>query len=174
MAFLDPDKALSEAHIEQGSVVVDFGSGSGAYAIAAGKRMGDNGHVYAVDVQDGLLSRIRAAASSAGVKNVETVHADIESGTPLASGLASLVIISNTLFQVEDKNAVFKEAGRLLGKNGKLLLIDWSDSFGGLGPQKQDVFVASEAKKLATVEGFTAEKEFDAGDHHYGVIFRKN
>ncbi len=174
MAFLDPERALSEVHVEPGSVVIDFGAGSGAYSIAAGKKVGENGQVYAVDVQEGLLARIRNAAAMAGVKNVETVHADVESSTPLASDLASLVILSNALFQMEDKNATLKEAKRLLNKNGKLLLIDWSDSFGGLGPQPSDVLTSSEAKRLATAEGFTMEKEFDAGDHHYGIIFRKN
>ena len=52
--------------------------------------------------------------------------------------------------------------------------IDWTDSFGGLGPQPGHVVIESEATTLLTKAGFTCERTFPAGEHHYGIACRKN
>ena len=62
---------------------------------------------------------------------------------------------------------------RVLRPGGKAVVIDWTESFGGLGPQPSDVVEQKEAERLFNENGFTTETSFDAGDHHYGVIFRK-
>ena len=48
--FLDPVQILPYAGIERGMVIADFGCGNGYYPVAAGKLVGDQGTVYAVDV----------------------------------------------------------------------------------------------------------------------------
>jgi len=42
-----------------------------------------------------------------------------------------------------------------------------------LGPQSGDILEQSEAKTLVEAVGFQFERSFDAGDHHYGLAFRK-
>ena len=64
------------------------------------------------------------------------------------------------------------EAKRILRSNGRLAVIDWSESFGGLGPQKGDVVKKETAIQLAKTAGFALQKEFEAGAHHYGLIFK--
>ncbi len=83
-----------------------------------------------------------------------------------------LVLISNLLFQLEDKPAALKEAWRILKPTGRLAVIDWSESFGGMGPHKKAVVKKEQALLFAREAGFELIKEFDAGAHHYGLIFR--
>ena len=80
------------------------------------------------------------------------------------------VIVSNLLFQVDSKDNVLQEANRILKPKGRLLIIDWTDSFGGLGPSPEAVFGREEAVNLLDRTGFILEKEIDAGAHHYGII----
>ena len=76
----------------------------------------------------------------------------------------------------ENKTAVLKEASRILRPNGRLAVIDWRESpLGGgwrMGPQKADVVTREAAEALAREAGFELEREFSAGAHHYGLIFR--
>ena len=52
------------------------------------------------------------------------------------------------------------------------MIIDWSESFGGMGPTKRAVVTRERALELAHDAGFEQVKEFDAGAHHYGLILK--
>jgi len=52
-------------------------------------------------------------------------------------------------------------------------VVDWKDSFGGLGPKEEDVLKADECRALFLQKGLILENEFEPGGHHYGFIFKK-
>ncbi|MCR4330770.1 MAG: methyltransferase domain-containing protein [Patescibacteria group bacterium] len=176
MDFSDPKKNVEQLHLREAMTVADFGAGSGAYSIAAAQAVGDSGKVYAVEVQKDLLQKLKNEATSSGVHNIEVLWGDIEvlHGTKIRDQAVDAVIISNVLFQAEDKRGVLNEANRILRPGGSILLIDWIDSFGGLGPHPDEVLTQTVAKKLCTEALFTYEKDIMAGAHHYGMIFKKS
>lgn len=173
-AFAHPRRNVAALGIQSGMSVADFGSGSGAYVLAMAERLEGSGHVYAMDVQRDLLRKVKNEAHKRGYNNVEVIWCDLE--RPRASKIADqkldLVLISNLLFQIENKAAILAEAWRVLKPSGHLTVIDWADSFGGMGPQKSDVITKEKALALAKDSGFELQKEFDAGAHHYGLIFK--
>lgn|SRR3989344_7456621 len=172
--FAHPARNVSALGIEPGMKVADFGAGSGAYVnLIAGALLG-SGTVYAIDIQKDLLRRIKNDAEKHGHANVEILSGDLEEegGSKLGSVL-NLVLISNLLFQVRDKDAILIEAARVLKPGGRVAIIDWSESFGGLGPTKEMVVTKEAAYEHARKAGLTFVKEFPAGTHHYGLIFRK-
>lgn len=156
--------------------VADFGSGSGHYTLAIAKRLEHSGHVYAIDIQKDLLTRIKNEAHKHGYKNVEVIWGDLERphASKIANGHADLVLMSNLLFQLEDKQQPLREAMRILKPRGRLVIIDWSESFGGLGPIKKHVVKRESASALAQAAGFKFVEEFDAGAHHYGLVLVKS
>ena len=139
--FAHPARNVEAFNIQIGMKVADFGSGSGAYVLAIAEALCGSGHVYAVDVQRDLLRRTKNEATQRGYKNVEVLWGDLESagGSKLADRSVDIVLISNLLFQIADKKIVVAEAWRILRSAGRLAIIDWSESFNGMGPQKQDV-----------------------------------
>ena len=173
-AFAHPARNVDALGIQSGFSVADFGSGSGAYVLAVAEQLKGSGHVYAVDVQKDLLRRISNEAKKRGFKNVEVIWADLDTpnSSKLAPRLLDLVLASNVLFQVSDKKALLSEARRVLKTTGRLAIIDWSDSFGNLGPTKEEVVTREKSIKLAEAAGFGLVKEFSAGAHHYGLIMR--
>ncbi len=173
--FSDPIKNIEQFNLNPGTIVADLGSGSGFYALAAAKIVGDTGKVYAVDIQKELLSKLKNDATKAKLFNIEIVWGDIEkeNGTRLAVGAVGAVIVSNIFFQVKHKDIFIREVSRILKPQGRVLFIDWSESFGGLGPQPQDVFPQTKAEEMWTGAGFVKEKTISAGAHHYGILFSK-
>jgi ubiquinone/menaquinone biosynthesis C-methylase UbiE len=161
--------------IEPGMIVADFGSGSGAYVHAIAERLAHAGHVYAIDVQQELLRRIKNESHKRGYKNVEIVWSDLERpyGSRIADNHVDRVLISNLLFQLEDKDVLMSEAYRILKPEGLLAVVDWSESFGGMGPHKNDVVKKSAALAHMKKAGFEQVREFEAGAHHYGLISKK-
>jgi len=170
--FADPEVNIKQLDLALGSRVADFGAGSGAYTLAAARAVGERGKVYAVDVQKELLTKLSAHASAENVSNVEVIWGDLDrvGGSKILDETMDAVIISNLLFQSEDKQSLLLEAKRVLKAGGKALIIDWSESYGGLGPSPAHIVSLDEAKKMVSEAGFTISKEFNAGAHHWGMV----
>ncbi len=177
--FSDPRDIVEQLHLSPDMKVADFGSGSGHYSLALAEKLRE-GRVYAVDVQRDLLERLKTEASKTFLTStetvIETVWGDIEKlgGTKLRDGSLDMVIVANLLFQVEDKKTPLLEAKRVLKPSGRLLLVDWSESFGGMGPAPEAVLTRSDAEALLVSCGFELVTEVSAGAHHYGIIFKKH
>lgn len=173
--FSNPKQNAYRLGFYEGMKVADFGAGSGMYTEVLSDVVGATGMVYAVDVQKDLLTRIQNNATREGRENIKIVWSDIEvaGSVGIKDELLNGVLFSNTLFQLEDKISAVKEAWRVLRPGGVLAVIDWKNSFEGLGPKHDMVITKSEAMVLCTDNGFTLKNEFNAGEHHYGLVFIK-
>lgn len=175
MDFAAPRQNITQLELREGMRVADLGAGSGQYTLAAAHKVGESGRVYAVEVQKDLLARIKKLAQEDHVNNVEVIWGDVEErgGVKLKDGLVDAVIISNILFQVENKKGLIEEAHRILKSKGKALVIDWIDSYKGMGPPVDSIISSGEARRLCEDAGLIFEKEFPAGSHHFGFIVKK-
>src|SRR3989344_6929494 len=173
MAFAVPSHNIEPLELGPGMKVVDLGAGSGFYAILAARRVGQTGKIYAIDLTASHLSRIRSEARKEKLHNIETVVADLDHEKLGFSDFSmDAAIISNILFLLSDREHCLTELGRVLKPRSLVLLIDWKESFGGVWPPKNKVITPGKAIALFSQKGFRALKEFDAGEHHYGLIFR--
>ncbi len=174
-SFLNPLQAVAAAHVHEGMHVADFGSGSGFFARAAAREVGEHGVVWAIDINRDLLPRLKTIAHAEGLRNVEVLHGNVseEKGSNLPPDSVDLVIAANVLFTLEDKEGCVKEIKRVLKKGGRALVIDWSDSWGGLGPHKDHVLTEADARELFEKHGFLTSDPIPAGAYHWGFIGRK-
>jgi len=168
--FLNPAEILKKfLKLKEDMVVVDLGCGSGGWAIPLAKRLKD-GKVYAVDIQQEPLSSLRAKAQTEKISNIETVWADAEQGTNLVRGSADLVLLTNILFQCNDKRRTLEEAKRIIKKIGRILVIDWNQN-APLGPAEGRVS-KEDIKEIVQGIGLKVEKEFEASNFHWGLILK--
>lgn len=174
-AFLDPNKIVVSFGLERGEHVADFGAGHGFFAIPMARAVGGDGIVYAIDIQKSVLDIIRSRARTEHLLNIQPVWADVEAagGSKLKDRYIDFILIANILFQTADKRAVIREAYRILREGGRLAVIEWNETPAPLGPP-----AALRMKKIAAAElcrgaGFSTMEEFDAGSHHYGLLFRR-
>jgi ubiquinone/menaquinone biosynthesis C-methylase UbiE len=173
--FIHPKEILAEIETTGYEQVVDIGVGSGAYTLLLASKL-PHGHIYAVDIQKHVLTRLARHLHEIHVDNVTCIHAnaDIFHGIPLQDEIASMTILSNTIFQSEHPQIMLKEAARLTHPGGLLLLVDWKDSFSGVGPACEHIVSEKEAIKIAMQFGFSLDKEIRTEKHHWAILLRKN
>lgn len=174
-SFLNPQRALASAHISEGSRVADLQAGSGFFARAAARAAGPHGLVWAIDPNPEMLPRLKNLAEGEGLRTIEVVRGTLEKpgGTKLPDATMDVAILANALFGIEHKETAAKEAYRILRRAGRLVLIDWSDSHGGLGPHPEHIVTKAQALKIFEAAGFAPAEDIPAGDYHWGLILRK-
>lgn len=171
--FSSPGHNVLQLGLYEGMKVGDFGAGSGHYARAAAPIVGHSGKVYAVDVQEDVLKHLKLNSQIHHHGIIETVWGNIEKpgGTHLRDASLDAVILANTFFQIENRFGLLAELKRVLKPGGKLLVVDWAGSYGGMGPAPEKVIPEHEAEAFFINGGFHKVKSLRAGPHHYGIIF---
>jgi len=171
-SFLNPEEILDKLNLGPDMVAAEFGCGSGGFTIPLAKKLED-GLVYAIDIQQAPLSALKSRTNLEKIFNIRLIRSDLEKtrGSTLSPLCLDLVVIPNVLFQVKNKDAILKEAARVLKNNGKLMVIDWLPEAsqgpvtGRVSPEK--------VKEIAQKQGFRLENEFPAGKYHYCLVFEK-
>jgi len=169
--FLDPVQILKKLKLKEDKIAVDFGAGSGGWAIPLATIL-EEGKVFAVDVQEEPLHVLDSKARLQGISNIKSIVANVQQTIPgLVNASCDLVLITNLLFQIDDRRAVFQEAQRVLKQNGRVLVVEWKKET-PLGP-KEGKISEEEVKDIAQSTGFKFQEKIDAGDYHFGLVFVK-
>lgn len=177
---MNPDKIVSEFGVKEGMSIADFGSGAGYFTILLGRMVGEDGKVYALDVQETALDIVRVKAKAVEIKNIETIRANLEvvGSSGLSDDSQDIVLLANILFQSVKKAEIIRESKRVLKSGGRLILIDWKIGAGampdgrqGFGPPDELRTDETAMRSLVVGEGLVFEKMIDAGQFHYGMTF---
>ncbi len=174
--LLDINLILGQIKISQGQKIAELGSGaSGYFTFPLARSVGPEGKVFALDVVKQNLQILEKEKKQRNQNNIETVWTDLEvyRATDLETESVDSALLINTLFQTEEKKEVLKEAYRLLKKSGYLLIVEWENSDSPLGPPAEKRVDSDYLKTVAGKIGLKLEKEFTAGEHHYGLLFSK-
>ncbi len=107
------------AAVEPGARVLDLGCGRGAATLPAAERVGATGHVLAVDLADGMVSRLCADVAAAGLSQVECRVGDAED-PQVEPGSWDVLLASLVLFFLPNHQAAIRSYRRLLRPNGRL------------------------------------------------------
>jgi len=174
MKFVIPEVVASQFHLREGDKVGDFGAGSGFFLKILSDLVGPEGRVYACEIQKVLVEKLGDQARVQGLENIELLWCDLEetNGSKIQTDSLDAGIMVNTLFQFEERELAAAEIRRILRTGGKLMIVDWSETVPGLGPKPDRLLTKDDCTALFESHGFIFERDFPAGEHHYGLAFR--
>ena len=168
----DPDQILITIGLKPGMVFVDMGCGDGYFALPAARRVGPKGRVYANDIDEGAVARLRERAAQEGFGNLV---AEVQESEEMVAceRCADIVFFGIDLHDFRDPAAVLANAQKMLRPGGKLVDLDWKDQPTPFGPPLEKRFSIGKAKSLISSAGFGVESVQDSGPWHYLIIARR-
>jgi ubiquinone/menaquinone biosynthesis C-methylase UbiE len=117
-----PDR-LAERYVQPGNRVLDFGCGPGFFTREFAKRVGENGHVFSVDLQNEMLKILQGKLEPEGLMPRITTHQCKPESINLSSDLNGTFNAAFTIFvvhEVPDPAKLFREIALLLKPGGTL------------------------------------------------------
>lgn len=102
-----------------GMKVLDAGCGPGRLTLPLAETVGAGGEVTALDIQDGMLDRVRSKVEAAGLQNVRFIHAALGEGK-LPQAYFDRVVLVTVLGEIPDQDSALKEIHGALKPGGIL------------------------------------------------------
>jgi ubiquinone/menaquinone biosynthesis C-methylase UbiE len=138
-------RVLDRLDFRPGQRVLEIGPGPGRLLIPAAHRVLPGGEAVGIDIQPGMIARLKARAERAGVTNLKVILGDAtHPHVPEAS--FDIVFLCTVLGEIPDRAAALKECWRALKPGGVLSV---TESLGD--PHYQ---ARSTVKRLAEATGF--------------------
>lgn len=123
---------IEHLNIQNGMIVGDIGSGGGYFTREFSRRVGEEGQVYAIDVNGKALQYISRNLKKEGVKNVKTIPTHPK-GVKLPENV-DLFFLRNVFHHLSDQEEYFKNIKGFLKENGRIAIIDYNQKkFGFTG-----------------------------------------
>jgi len=117
-------KLLPPLKIKAGDHVADIGAGSGYYALKIAKIVGDQGKVYATDIQPQMLEIIKAKMKKQSVANIDPILCT-EKDPKLPEGKIDLIFMVDVYHELAYPYEVMEKMVASLKPGGRLVFVEF-------------------------------------------------
>lgn len=162
----DPEAILDGIGLQPGMVFADIGCGEGFFTLPAAKAVGGEGRVYALDVDDEAIGRLKETARRRGLKNITAIFGEGETTVP-CERCADIVFLGIVLHDFSDAAKVLANARKIIKPGGLLANLDWKKEEMEIGPPKEIRFDEEKASELISAAGFEVTAVKESGSFHY-------
>ncbi len=170
LKWLPPSEVFSRLHLIWGSRVADVGAGTGYFSIPIAKAVGDAGKVFAVDVQQEMLDKLRQKLDQPDSPQNISLHLGAATELPLDDGGVDLAFYANIWHELDDHDAALREAIRVTKSTGRIALLDWrSDQESPPGPPQEHRISAETIVSFLQTNGCHRVACYSVGQYSYIV-----
>ena len=169
-----PDEVVAALSIRPGERIADVGCGTGYFTVRLLRATGANGHVVAVDVQQGMLDLLARRLDAADRGRV-TLRRNAPDRPLEAADAVDLVLCANTLYEVDEADAAkfVRSMADGLVPGGRLAVLDWRPVAMRLGPHVSARITPDRIRDLALRAGLSPSQDLDFLPTHSFLVFTK-
>lgn len=170
-----PDRVMSDLGMKPGTRVADIGCGDGYFALRLARAVGQQGVVFAVDINARALTVLRKEAENQLLTNVVIVVSE-PTDTKLASECVDVVLVCDVLHEVPESQRLplVKDAVRALKPGGFFYLLDYRKSKDVKFDPYEKLIPRDDLVKICTDVGLRLDAEFHYLKYQVFFRFQKN
>lgn len=122
-AWQHPQEIIRQLNIKEGSQVADIGCHEGYMTVKLAKAVGAKGKVYAVDVDQSKLNKLKDHLTERKLSQVTLVKGEYDD-PKLAAHTLDAVIILDTYHEMDDHDKILQHVKAALKPGGRLVLCE--------------------------------------------------
>ena len=116
-------RVIEVLRVRPGNITADVGSGDGFYTIPLARAVGPSGKVYAVDINDASLIKLKEHLVEEGLKNVEVIKG-AEDDPKLPTDRLDAALIVNAYHEMTAHDAILRHTLEALKPGGTFVLTE--------------------------------------------------
>jgi ubiquinone/menaquinone biosynthesis C-methylase UbiE len=166
-----PERALDEIKIVNGSAVADIGAGSGAITWRLAERVGPTGKVYANDIQPRMLELLRQNMAQRKIVNVEPVLGTVDD-PKLPPSSVDLELLIDVYHEFSHPQEMLRHLRESLKPEGRLVLLEYRGEDPSVPIRPEHKMTVAMVKAEVEPEGFHLDKTIETLPRQHILIFR--
>jgi SAM-dependent methyltransferase len=144
-----PDRVVAALGLKKGGRAAEIGSGTGQFTLRMAKALGEDGRVYAIDVEPRLLQVLAERGAAAKAWGIIGLLAPDGGGLPPEP--VDLILMVNVFHHVHDRTDYLRALATRLAPRGRIAIVDFHERELPIGPPPDHKLPKAEA--LAAVKG---------------------
>lgn len=172
VAGLRVDEVIARLRLKPGDVVADLGAGSGVFAFPMAKAVAPGGRVYAVELDEGFLTRMRAKARTENISNVVPVMGKF-TDPALPARDVDVAFFHDVLHHVQDRAAYLKSVAGYVKPGGRIVVIDLNADTSPHRDQPELIVSKEQAAAWMAAAGFTPSEDVRLFADKWFVVYTR-
>jgi ubiquinone/menaquinone biosynthesis C-methylase UbiE len=168
--YQKPHEVLMALDLKPGETVADIGSGSGYFALRFAAHVGEEGRVFAVDIDPEMIRYLNRRVRDAGVRNVQTILAEPDDPL-LPDASVDRFVVVDTWHHIEKPVDYLALMKKMLKPGGQVVMIDFQKKELPFGPPMAMKIARAELVQQMEANGFRLAKEHTFLPYQYFLVF---
>lgn len=164
---------LTSLGVKRGMAICDMGCGNGFYSLQLAKMTGDEGHVYAVDIQPEMLKFLNQRADEQGVKNVSPILGTF-TDPRLPKGKIDLILLVDVYHEFSHPEQMLAAMRDALAPDGLCALVEFRAEDPNVPIKPEHKMTKEQILREWPGNGFKLVKEFDGLPWQHLMFFGRD
>ncbi|MEW6302553.1 MAG: class I SAM-dependent methyltransferase [Verrucomicrobiota bacterium] len=167
-----PDAMVEALKLKSGDVVADIGAGTGYVSWRMAQKVGENGTVFAVDIQPEMLELLAKKMAGRGVKNVKGVLGTI-TDPKLPENAVDLVVMVDVYHEFSHPYEMMSAICKSLKPGGRVVFVEYRAEDPEVPIKLLHKMSEAQVKKEAAVHPLEWVETIGVLPRQHIVVFRK-
>jgi ubiquinone/menaquinone biosynthesis C-methylase UbiE len=165
-----PEQVVQALGLRPGMAVADIGAGSGYFAVRFAEAVGQQGTVYANDIDAGLVEHLRQRAAKLELNSLKPVHGQPDDPM-LPPASVDLIFICDVVHHIENRGPYYRKLAAAMRPGGRLAIVDFHKRELPVGPPPAMKIDKPDLISELDQAGFALREEFDFLPYQYFLVF---
>jgi ubiquinone/menaquinone biosynthesis C-methylase UbiE len=167
-----PRKLLTALQVQPHQHVCDFGCGNGYYTLQLARQVGPRGKVFAVDIQQEMLTLLEQRARPRGLSNIEPVLATL-TDPRLPPRQLDLVLMVDVYHELSEPAVILQAIYASLNATGRVAIVEFREEDPQVPILPLHKMSQAQVMKELSANNFKLVRQFDGLPWQHVLFFAR-
>ena len=151
---------LANLGLKKGMTICDMGCGNGFYTLQFAKMVGEEGHIYGVDIQPEMLKMLNDRADEQGIRNITPVLGTFVDPR-LPKGKFDMIFCADVYHEFSYPEQMLAAMREALAPKGQLVLLEFRGEDPNVPIKPEHKMTKAQVLKELRPNGFKLDKQYE-------------